>query len=199
VVPLKDLFCAFSEKGAICIADEVQVGFGRTGKMWGFEWEDVVPDIVTLGKPIANGFPMGAVIIRSEIAEAFEDSNIEYFNTYGGNPVATRVASVVLKSIKEDKLIENAKTIGEYLKNVFEGMSDIKEVRGRGLFIGLVFNEDVISAEKMCNELKDKHCILAGHSNGVLRIKGPLIMKRSEANMLIDGIKNVLMAFSHSV
>ena len=110
--------------GGVCIADEVQVGFGRVGThFWAFETQGVVPDIVTLGKPIGNGHPLAAVVTTPEIADAF-DNGMEYFNTFGGNPVSCAVGMAVLDVIEDEGLQENARQVGAYL---LERLSTLKE------------------------------------------------------------------------
>ena len=127
--------------GGICIADEVQIGFGRMGtNFWGFETENVVPDIVTMGKSMGNGHPLSAVVTTKKIADLF-DNGMEYFNSFGGNPVSCAVGHAVLNVIKDEELQKNALDVGIYLK---ERLNDLKEqfpiigdVRGRGLFLGV--------------------------------------------------------------
>ncbi|MGB6648057.1 MAG: aminotransferase class III-fold pyridoxal phosphate-dependent enzyme, partial [Bacteroidota bacterium] len=134
---LRDAYGHVREVGGLCIADEVQVGFGRLGThFWGFQTQGVVPDIVTMGKPIGNGHPLGAVVTTPEIADAFA-TGMEYFNTFGGNPVSCAVGNAVLQVIETEKLQKNAANVGEHLK---EGLQRLKEkhvligdVRGMGL------------------------------------------------------------------
>lgn len=133
------------EAGAVCIADEVQVGFGRNGRhMWAFQGHGVVPDIVTMGKPIGNGHPMAALVTTPEIAASF-DSGMEYFNTFGGNTVSCAVGLAVLETLEAEGLLANARIIGDYLLAGFEELQErydvIGDVRGEGLFFGL----DIVS------------------------------------------------------
>ena len=117
--------------GGVCVADEVQVGFGRVGThFWGFETQEVVPDIVTLGKPIGNGHPLAAVVTTPEIAASF-DNGMEYFNTFGGNPVSCAVGLAVLDVIEEERLQENAREVGEHLK---AGLQKLPVIESRELF-----------------------------------------------------------------
>ena len=127
----------------LLIVDEVQTGFGRLGThFWGFEMHDVIPDIVIMGKPMGNGHPIAAVITTNEIAETFANG-MEFFTSFGGNPVSCAVALEVLNTIQEEGLQENAKIIGEYLlKGLLEIQKQfdcIGDVRGKGLFIGIEF------------------------------------------------------------
>ena len=125
----------------MAIADEVQVGFGRVGThVWGFETQGVVPDIVTLGKPIGNGFPLGAVVTRPEIADAF-DNGMEYFNTFGGTQAACAVGLAVLDVMRDERLQAHALEVGARLKRGLDGaLADfpiVGDVRGLGLFLGV--------------------------------------------------------------
>src|SRR5439155_4656629 len=143
---LRDAFAVVREAGGVCVADEVQTGFGRAGShFWMFETQGVVPDIVTLGKPIGNGHPMGAVITTREIAESFANG-MEYFNTFGGNPVSCAVGLAVLDVIRDQELQQNELEVGEYLKSGLHQLRDrhtlIGDVRGPGLFLGIELVRD---------------------------------------------------------
>src|SRR5205814_1550246 len=127
--------------GAVAVADEVQVGLGRVGeRFWGFELDSAVPDIVTSGKPIGNGHPLGAVVTTRAIADSF-DNGMEYFNTFGGNPVSCAVGLAVLDVIHEEGLQENAQRVGTHLMEGMRALMEkyvlIGDVRGLGLFIGI--------------------------------------------------------------
>eukprot|EP01091_Cochliopodium_minus_P000466 TRINITY_DN10434_c0_g1_i1.p1 TRINITY_DN10434_c0_g1~~TRINITY_DN10434_c0_g1_i1.p1 ORF type:complete len:406 (+),score=95.06 TRINITY_DN10434_c0_g1_i1:50-1267(+) len=150
---LKNAFKYVRENGGLCVADEVQVGFGRCGdKFWAFETQGVVPDIVTMGKPMGNGFPVACVITTKEIANSF--NKMEYFSTFGGNTVSCAVALEVLRVIKRDKLQENAKIVGNYLLDNFVKLQNkhyiIGDVRGMGLYVGIEFvrNRDTLEPAK---------------------------------------------------
>ncbi len=134
------------EAGAVCIADEVQVGFGRVGThFWAFQTQGVVPDIVTLGKPIGNGHPLAAVVTTREIAASFANG-MEYFNTFGGNPVSCRIGLAVLDVIRDEKLQERALVLGERLMLGLARLSErheiVGDVRGLGLFLGIELSLD---------------------------------------------------------
>lgn len=121
-------------------ASQVQTGFGRCGDFWGFTGEDVVPDIITLGKPMGNGFPIGGVICRTELAEAIEDAKL--FSTFGGNPPAAAAGLAVLQAIDDDKLVQRAAAMGARLRRGLQGVVErhpalLTHVSGRGLFLGL--------------------------------------------------------------
>lgn len=184
--------------GGVCIADEVQVGFGRVGThMWAFETQQVVPDIVTLGKPIGNGHPLAAVIMKKEIAEAF-DTGMEYFNTFGGNPVSCAIGSAVLDVIQQQQLMKNALDVGRYmmdklllLQNDFELIGD---VRGLGLFIGVELVEDRKSKQPASKEMswlieffKQNSILMTseGPFYNILKIKPPIVFSKKDADQFI--------------
>lgn len=191
--------------GGVCIADEVQVGFGRVGThFWGFETQHVVPDIVTLGKPIGNGHPMSAVITTPEIARSF-DNGMEYFNTFGGNPVSCAIGAAVLDVIAEERLQENARAVGGYLKLELERLAadcpTIGDVRGLGLFIGveLVRDRDTLVpaadlATAVIELMKDRGILLStdGPLHNVLKIKPPLVFTKQNADALVENLGTVL-------
>lgn len=191
--------------GALCIADEVQTGFGRVGHhMWSFQLQDVVPDIVTMGKPIGNGFPMGAVVTTRSIADAFANG-MEYFNTYGGNPVSCAVGLAVLDTIREEGLQQHALHVGEHLKR---GLSDLAQrhplvgdVRGQGLFLGIEFVRDRETLEAadteaswIVNRMKSLGVLLStdGPLHNVIKIKPPLAFTIDDADELLDKLDGVL-------
>jgi ethanolamine-phosphate phospho-lyase len=190
---------------AVCIADEVQVGFGRAGThMWMFETQGVVPDIVTLGKPIGNGHPLGAVITTPEIAASF-DSGMEFFNTFGGNPVSCAVGLAVLDVIEEERLRENAAKVGAHFVDRLRGLADrhswIGDVRGRGLFIGveLVRDRDTLEpadreAAYVIERMKEERILLSvdGPSRNVLKIKPPLVFTAGDADSVVTALDRIL-------
>ena len=142
---LRRIYSLIREHGGLCIADEVQTGFGRVGDhMWAFESQGVVPDIVTLGKPFGNGFPLSAVVTTREVAESLR--NVEYFNTFGGNPVACAVGLEVLSVLQDEALQQNAKCTGDYTRSIVSQLSakhrPIGDVRGMGLLLGIEFVAD---------------------------------------------------------
>jgi len=202
---LAAVYRAVRAAGGICIADEVQVGFGRTGThFWGFETQGVVPDIVTLGKPIGNGHPLGAVVTTAEIAGAF-NTGMEYFNTYGGNPVSCAAGLAVLDVIRDERLQENALRTGAHL---LAGLARLKErfrligdVRGLGLFLGAELVRDRAALEPAAEEasyaverLRDKRVLTSadGMLRNVIKIKPPLVFRREDADELLDRLEDVL-------
>ena len=201
---LKEAFDLVRNAGGICIADEVQIGFGRMGtNFWGFETENVVPDIVTMGKSMGNGHPLSAVVTTKKIADLF-DNGMEYFNSFGGNPVSCAVGHAVLNVIKDEELQKNALDVGLYLK---ERLNDLKEqfpiigdVRGRGLFLGveLVKNENLLPAKteghSIVNQMKENNILLSidGPDHNVIKIKPPLVFNKENADELVLTFSKVL-------
>jgi len=185
--------------GGVCIADEVQVGFGRVGThMWAFETQGVVPDIVTLGKPIGNGHPMAAVITTQAIADAFV-TGMEYFNTFGGNPVSCAIGIAVLDVIEQEQLQAHALSTGKYFQDKLTELQQrfdlIGDVRGLGLFIGVELVEDRITKQPATDKtswlvefFKQHHILLSteGPFYNILKIKPPLAFNRSDADKFIS-------------
>ena len=183
--------------GGVCIADEVQTGFGRPGTdFWMFETQGVTPDIVTLGKPIGNGHPMGAVITTPEIAASFANG-MEYFNTFGGNPVSCAVGLAVLDVLRDERLQENARMVGEYLTNGLRDLqrrrNAIRDVRGLGLFLGFDL-PDERHATELVNEMKGRGVLLStdGPRHNVIKIKPPLVFSKADADLLLERLGEVL-------
>ena len=189
----------------MCIADEVQVGFGRVGThFWGFETQGVVPDIVTMGKPIGNGHPLAAVVTTPEIAASF-NNGMEYFNTFGGNPVSCAIGLAVLDVITEERLQENALRVGTHLMNGLRGLMKkhplIGDVRGLGLFVGieLVLDRETLSpaaeqAKYIANRMREHGILLStdGPFHNVLKIKPPLVFTEENADFLMGVLDEIL-------
>jgi len=207
---LQAAYAAARAAGAVCIADEVQIGFGRMGTdFWGFQTvgQDVVPDIVTLGKPIGNGHPLGAVVTTPEIAESFA-TGMEYFNTYGGNPVSCVVGSAVLDVIEQDGLQEHARLVGERLARGFAELAQrhsvIGDMRGHGLFRGVALVTDrethtpaTSLARSLVQRLREDEQILLsleGPGDNVLKLKPPMPFADSDADRLLEAIDRLLTA-----
>lgn len=208
---LKDLYPAVRKQGGICISDEVQTGFGRLGDyFWGFEAQDVVPDMVIIGKPMANGHPMGAVICTNEIAESF-GKGVEFFSSFGGNPVSCAIAHSVLDVIEEEKLQENAKIVGSFYKSLFIGLQNnyecIGDVRGSGLFIGVeIIKKDSLYpdpklASIIKNELKNLNILIStdGPYDSVLKTKPPLCFTKENAQSVVANIDKVLKTYYNNI
>ncbi len=198
-------YAAAREHGAVCVADEVQVGFGRVGShFWAFEEHGVVPDIVTLGKPIGNGHPLAAVVTTREIAESFANG-MEYFNTYGGNPVSCAIGLAVLDVIEEEGLRENAARVGARLlaglKYLRDRHAPVGDARGRGLFTGIEFvreGDDLAPAADLADaavqRMRDRGILLStdGPDHNVIKMKPPLVFSEGDADLLISGLDEIL-------
>ena len=196
---LKKAFNLVRDAGGVCIADEIQIGFGRVGShFWGFEIDGVVPDIVTMGKSMGNGHPLSAVITTREIADSF-NNGMEYFNSFGGNAVSCAVGQAVLDVIKEEGLQKNALEVGSYLLNQLKELQNqhdiIGEVRGSGLFIGIELVKDELipaadEAQNIVNQLKDRGFLLStdGPDHNVIKIKPPLVFNKGNADELVEKI-----------
>ena len=200
---LKKAYKIVRENGGICISDEVQVGCGRLGKtFWGFQFHDVVPDIITIGKPFGNGHPIGAVVCNEKIAKSFANG-MEFFNTFGGNPVSCSIANEVLKVVKKERLQKNAKVVGTFfkkeLKKLSKKFSIIGDVRGQGLFLGIEFIDSNMTplpkeSNYIINRLKEYGILssLDGPNNNVIKIKPPLIFSKEDCNNFIFYLHKIL-------
>jgi 4-aminobutyrate aminotransferase-like enzyme len=191
--------------GAVCIADEVQVGFGRLGThFWGFETQGVIPDIAVFGKPIGNAFPLAAVVTTKEIAASFANG-MEFFSTFGGNPVACAAGLAVLDVLRDEALQDRALRVGKYwmteLKKLQECHQLIGDVRGLGLFLGIDLVRDretrepaTEQADYVVNRLRE--CgILAGtdgpHHN-VIKLRPPLVFSEADADLFVTALESIL-------
>ncbi len=201
---LKQAVDVVHKAGGLFISDEVQPGFGRTGTaMWGFERHSVEPDIVTMGKPMGNGFPVGGVVTRPEILESLCETT-GYFNTFGGNPVAAAAGLAVLDVIEDEGLIENAKEIGGYFRAGLDEIAgrhpNIGDVRSAGLFIGIEFSlpgttdPDPAASSYVINALKERGVLIgaAGAYGNVLKVRPPLCFARDNADLFVETLNTVL-------
>ena len=202
---LKEIYPEIREQGGVCISDEVQTGFGRLGDyLWGYEMQGVVPDMVILGKPMANGHPMGAVVTTSEIAESF-GKGVEFFSSFGGNPVSCAIGLSVLEVIEEEALQQNAKEVGDYYQLLFRKLAEshpcIGDVRGSGLFIGVEIVKDRETKEPdtelasfIKNEMRNRHILIGtdGSNDSILKTKPPLCFTKKNARRVVDMIEDIL-------
>jgi 4-aminobutyrate aminotransferase-like enzyme len=191
--------------GGVCVADEVQVGFGRLGThFWGFETQHVVPDIVVLGKPIGNAFPLAAVVTTREIAESF-NNGMEFFSTFGGNPVACAAGLAVLDVMQEERLQENALRVGGYwiaaLKDLQRKYPLLGDVRGSGLFLGLDLvlsratrEPAALQASYVVNRLREQGILSGtdGPHHNVIKLRPPLIFSESDAASFCSTLEAIL-------
>ncbi|XP_053935854.1 5-phosphohydroxy-L-lysine phospho-lyase isoform X1 [Cuculus canorus] len=194
--------------GGVFIADEIQVGFGRVGKhFWAFQLqgEDFIPDIVTMGKPIGNGHPLACVATTKEIAGAFAATGVEYFNTFGGNPVSCAIGLAVLDVIEKEHLQAHAMEVGNFLMKLLNEQKIkhpiIGDVRGSGLFIGVDLIKDqaertpaTAEAEYLVTRLKEEYILLStdGPGRNVLKFKPPLCFSMEDAKFVVDTIDKLL-------
>ncbi|PEG62013.1 aminotransferase class III-fold pyridoxal phosphate-dependent enzyme [Mycolicibacterium boenickei] len=181
--------------GGVFIADEVQPGFGRTGEaMWGFTRHGVVPDLVTMGKPMANGLPVAAMAARSEVLGAFA-REVPYFNTFGGNPVSMAAAGAVLDVIEDEKLMDNAARVGAALRDEISRIAAenprIGDVRGAGLYVGVELvtdpelkTPDRAGAHDLVNAMRDRKVLISvcGSDGNVLKVRPPLVFSDSDVD-----------------
>jgi 4-aminobutyrate aminotransferase-like enzyme/Ser/Thr protein kinase RdoA (MazF antagonist) len=188
--------------GGVCIADEVQTGLGRTGEWWAFAAHGVVPDIVTMGKPLGNGHPLGAVVCTPRVARAFANG-MEYFNTFGGNPVSSATGLAVLNTVIDEGLRERAVETGDYL---LAGLGDLRhrhpiiaDLRGAGLFLGVeLCHSDLTPATPqaayLANRMRELGILMStdGPHENVLKIKPPLCFDRNDAEELLHYLDRVL-------
>lgn len=178
----------------LMMADEIQTGLGRTGKLFACDWEGVKPDVVTIGKALSGGFyPVSAVLARQDVLGVFKPG--DHGSTFGGNPLGAAVAREALKVIIEENLIENAIQQGQYLKGRLERIESehIAEVRGRGLLIGVELKPEAGGARRFCEMLKDEGLLCKETHDNVIRFAPPLIIQREDLDWALDRIEKVLM------
>ncbi|MCU1509712.1 MAG: gabT 2 [Glaciihabitans sp.] len=194
---LADAVAAVHAAGGLFLADEVQPGFGRLGTgLWGFDRHQLAPDLVTLGKPMGNGYPVAAVVARSGLVDAF-GRHARYFNTFGGSNVAIAAAQATLDVVRDEGLVEHAREIGDYLLERLRALQaergSIRDVRGSGLFIGVELDTEE-QALAAVNGLKLRRILLGetGKDNTVLKIRPPLVFDRSDADRLMEGLAEVV-------
>ena len=187
---LKEIRKLCDENNILMILDEIQTGFGRCGKLFAFEYENIRPDIVTVGKALSGGFyPVSAVLSSKDILGVFKPG--EHGSTFGGSPMASSIAMAALDVIVDENLAENSKNMGEYLLGELKKIksSKIKEVRGRGLLIAMELNEP---ARKYCEKLfKDYGILVKETHENIIRIAPPLIIKKDEIDIIKEAFKAV--------
>ncbi|OBR46273.1 4-aminobutyrate aminotransferase [Paraburkholderia tropica] len=193
------------DAGGLFIADEVQPGFARLGdSMWGFQRHGVVPDLVTMGKPMGNGLPIAGVVTQPHLVEAFGNA-VRYFNTFGGNSVCIAAAQTVLDVIKDENILENSREVGAYLIDSLRGATEsveiVGDVRGAGLFVGVEFVTDRASkkangvpALRLVNALRERRVLISasGPGSNVLKIRPPLPFKKEHVDEFMAVFREVL-------
>ncbi len=202
---LREVYSAIRAHGGLCIADEVQVGFGRVGtSMWAFTEHEVVPDIVTMGKPVGAGHPLAVVATTQALATAFANG-MEYFNTFGGNPVSSAVGLAVLDVLEQEQLLENARTQGDYilagLRRLADRYARIGDVRGRGLFFGIecvtdrrTKAHDGATAAAVVQRAVELGVLMGtdGPHDNVIKLRPPMTFARAHADMLLGVLEHAL-------
>ncbi len=200
---LRTLYAETRRAGGLCVADEVQAGFGRLGRhFWGFEFDDVVPDIVTMGKPMGNGHPLAAVVTRPEIAEALA-AETGYFNTFGGNPVSCAAGLAVLDVIEVEELQKNALVIGNYLRKRLLGLRKDYPVLGEPHGAGLLMGVDILNADgspdsglasQVMNHMRQNGVLIGvtGPGANVLKVRPPIVFTQEHAELLLASLANAL-------
>ena len=200
---LRELYRIVREAGGLCVADEVQTGVGRVGShWWAFELQGVVPDIVTIGKPLGNGHPLGAVVCTPRVAQRF-NGGMEYFNTFGGNPVSCAAGLAVLDVVRSEGLREQARDVGNYTMALLRDLQSrqrlIGDVRGEGLFLGAelvdpTFAPAAAPAKKIKERMREFGFLMStdGPYDNVLKIKPPLCFTRANAEELIHYLERAM-------
>ncbi|MCU7250165.1 aminotransferase [Pseudomonas koreensis] len=202
---LQQVYERVRARGGVCIADEVQVGYGRMGKFfWGFEDQGVVPDIITMAKGMGNGQPLGAVITRREVAEALETEGY-FFSSAGGSPVSCQIGMAVLDVMEEEKLWENARVVGGHFKARLEALIDkhplVGAVHGSGFYLGLelIRNRETLEPATeetmlLCDRLRELGIFMqpTGDDLNILKIKPPMVTSRQSVDFFVDRLDQVL-------
>jgi 4-aminobutyrate aminotransferase-like enzyme len=202
---LREAAAVIRAAGGLFIADEVQAGFGRLGSgMWGFQRAGLEPDIVTLGKPMGDGHPIGGAMVKPELVAKFS-TETGYFNTFGGNPVSAAVGMAVLDVIERENLIDNARIVGTHLRDGLGALAQrhplIGDVRGEGLCIGVelvrpdaAYSAATSAAAWVVNGLRERHILISssGPGGNVLKIRPPLPFSRGNADQLLEALDDTL-------
>lgn len=204
---LRTLYAKTRAAGGLCLADEVQAGFGRLGEhFWGFQFDQVVPDIVTMGKSMGNGHPIAAVVTRPEIAQAIAKET-GYFNTYGGNPVSCAAGLAVLNVIEREGLQQNALQVGQYLIQKLDSLHQaypmLGEPHGAGLLLGIDVTKpdgspDPLKAKQIMNHMRERGVLIGttGKGRNVLKIRPPIVFQQEHAEILLKALQEACAAFS---
>ena len=188
---LKEVEAICREKDVLFILDEVQTGFGRTGEMFAYELYGIKPDVMTIAKALGNGYPIGGLLARGDVATAFDYG--DHGSTFGGNPLGCAVAMTVIDAIKDENLLENSKTVGKYLKDKLIQLGEkydcITDVRGYGLFLAIELDRE--SAE-FTNKMREKGFLINSTAGNVLRFAPPLIITKNHVDKMIVALDGLL-------
>ncbi|MGI4857521.1 MAG: aspartate aminotransferase family protein [Janthinobacterium lividum] len=206
---LREAVAVVRAAGGLFIADEVQPGLGRTGDaFWGFQRHDVVPDIVTMGKPMGNGHPLAGLAVKPDVLAPFAQQS-RYFNTFGGNPVSAAAGMAVLDVIEREGLVENARLVGEHLRTRLRAVATrhprIRDVRGAGLFVGVEFGNDdgaigavdaavTARVQRVVNGMREQGVLLnaTGPDANILKIRPPMVFDIAQADLLVETLEAVV-------
>ena len=180
------LAAACKKHGAVLICDEIQCGYGRSGKFFAHQWLGIEPDLITVAKGIGNGFPMAAVLISPMFTPVYGQLG----TTFGGNHLACTAALAVMDVMEQEGLVENAHVVGSYLLQELSKLKGIKEVRGRGLMIGMEFEEPI--KELRLNLLKEQHVFTGVSGTNVIRLLPPLCLSKAEADLFLERFTNIV-------
>ena len=180
------LAAACKKYGAVLICDEIQCGYGRSGKFFAHQWLGIEPDLITVAKGIGNGFPMAAVLISPMFTPIYGQLG----TTFGGNHLACTAALAVMDVMEQEGLVENTHTVGSYLLQELSKLKGIKEVRGRGLMIGMEFEEPI--KELRLNLLKEQHVFTGVSGTNVIRLLPPLCLSKAEADLFLERFTNIV-------
>jgi len=203
---LPNIYEQIRKGGGYCIADEVQTGFGRVGThFWAFQQQNVIPDMVVIGKPMGNGHPMGAVVCTAELADTFSEG-VEFFSSFGGNPVSCVIGKAVLEVIAEEKLQQQALHNGNYYLKCLDELKQIHggihEIRGSGLFVGVDLRdtsgkEDTKGAHFVKNFLRNNGVLIStdGPLNNVLKSKPPMCFTKENIDRVISTLDLALRQY----
>lgn len=191
---LKDAYDICKKNNVLYITDEIQSGLGRSGKLFAFQYEDVRPDAVIIGKALSGGcYPVSAVLSDKEILGVFNPG--DHGSTFGGNPLGAAIAIAALNVLVDEKLIENSFELGNYFRDELRknNSKHVKEIRGKGLFIGVELNNEAKGARRFCEALMDRGILCKETHENVIRFAPPLVIKKEEIDWALEHIKEVLL------
>ncbi|MFH1197061.1 MAG: ornithine--oxo-acid transaminase [bacterium] len=190
---LTETYKICKENNVLFITDEIQSGLGRSGKLFAFQYEDVKPDAVIIGKALSGGcYPVSAVLSKKEVLGVFNPG--DHGSTFGGNPLGAAVAIEALRVLVEENLIEKSFELGSYFREKLSAVPSphVKEIRGKGLFIGVELNKEAGGARRFCEALKERGILCKETHDNVIRFAPPLVIKKEEIDWAMESIKEVL-------
>jgi acetylornithine/N-succinyldiaminopimelate aminotransferase len=191
---LQGLRALCDQNGWLLMLDEVQCGIGRSGKWFAFQHSDIAPDVITLAKGLGSGMPIGACLAKGVAADVFKPGN--HASTFGGNPLACAAALTTLEVIEEEQLLENAMMVGDYMRAMLKaqlaGLSEIKDIRGQGLMIGMELSRPCVD---LVRQALEKGLLINVTSDKVVRLLPPLVIKRAEAEQVVSTLSSIVKEF----